>query len=418
MGIRLYVKLFSLRSYRFLLVGRLFSLMGIGVLQLAVIWDVMSYTHNNPLAVSGVVLIQALPFVLLGLYAGIKTDRWNAKTVMMYTEGGRVLIWVIIGILSVTDRLSIPVLLSAVFLDGLCGAFFSPAFRTITPRIVTGDLLQPANALLNVARDGTMIVGPAILALLLALLHSERDIFLFTASTYFVSVICIFLMSYLDNNQKHIRKAASWLDLLHKDLADMATTIRIIKDSGPIFGTMMANIISIVCNTVGWEVALPLLVKSNLGLTIVNYGEVVGALSFGSLIFGFLLGMVPIRRRLLATFVGILLWGIGLATIGFGHNLTFAIGGAILMALGQALQGLNIIVLLQQKYSEHVGSVFSGYHGLQYAGNVVGSMMAGPILAMLPASFVITFAGTLIVLIGLGGWVNSISAAGNFSKNS
>ena len=263
-----------------------------------------------------------------------------------------------------------------------------------------------------------MIVGPGILALLLALFHSDQNIFFFTAFTYFVSAICISIMSYRDNYQKDTEKMPSWLDSLHKDFADMATAIGIIKDSGPIFGAMMANIVSIVCNTVGWEVGLPLLVKSNLGLTIVNYGEVVGALSFGSLIFGFLLGMVPIRRRLLATFVGILLWGIGLATIGFGHNLTFAIGGAILMALGQALQGLNIIVLLQQKYSEHVGSVFSGYHGLQYAGNVVGSMMAGPILAMLPASFVITFAGTLIVLIGLGGWVNSISAAGNFSKNS
>ena len=141
MGINLYVKLLSLSSYRFLLIGRVFSLMGIGVLQLAVIWYVMSYTHSNPLAVSGVVLIQTVPFVLFGLYAGIKTDRWNAKKVMIYAETGRVLIWVFIGILSVTDRLSIPVLLSAVFLDGLCGAFFSPAFRTITPRIVTEDLL-------------------------------------------------------------------------------------------------------------------------------------------------------------------------------------------------------------------------------------------------------------------------------------
>ena len=108
MGINLYVKLFSLSSYRFLLLGRVCSLIGIGVLQLAVIWYVMSYTHNNPLAVSGVVLIQTLPFVLFGLYAGIKTDRWNAKKVMIYAEIGRVFIWVIIGILVIIDRLPIP----------------------------------------------------------------------------------------------------------------------------------------------------------------------------------------------------------------------------------------------------------------------------------------------------------------------
>ena len=272
--------------------------------------------------------------------------------------------------LSAVDRLPIAWLLFAVFLGGLYGSFFSPAFRAVRPKLVPRELLQPANALLNIARDGTLIVSPGILALLLMRFHSERDIFLFPALTYLVSAISLSPMGFSVNGKTDREKAVKWSESFREDFSDIVITIKIIGKAGPLFRAMVANIVSIVCNTVGWEVALPILVKSHLGPSIVNYGEIVGALSFGSVVFGFLLGMFPMNRRLPTIFVGISLWGIGLALIGVGHNLMFAVVGAILMALRQAFQGLYIIVLLQQTYSEHVASIFSGYHGLQYAGNV------------------------------------------------
>ncbi len=411
MGANLYAQLFSFHSYRFLLTARVSSRIGYGVLQLAAIWYVMSFSHNNPFAVSGLVFIQTIPFVLFGLYAGIKTDRWNAKGVMIGAETGRALIWAIAGVLSAVDRLPIVWLLFAIFLDGLCGSFFSPAFRAATPKLVPRELLQPANALLNIARDGTLIVSPGILALLLTLFHSERDIFLFPALTYLVSAISLSLMGFSVNSKIDRGKAVTWWESFRKDFSDIVTTIKIIAKAGQIFRAMIANIVSIVGNTVGWEVSLPILVRSHLGLSIVNYGEIVGALSFGSVVFGFLLGMFPMIRRLPTIFVGISLWGIGLALIGVGHNLMFAVVGAIVMALEQALQGLNIIVLLQQTYSEHVASIFSGYHGLQYAGNVLGSIVAGPILATIPVGSVITIGGGVIILVGISGWLQTLVVA-------
>ena len=74
-----------------------------------------------------------------------------------------------LGFLSVTDQLTIPIVLGLVVVYGAGQAVFQPAFSSITPAIVPADLLVQANSLAQLVRPFAMtLVGPLVGGVLIA----------------------------------------------------------------------------------------------------------------------------------------------------------------------------------------------------------------------------------------------------------
>jgi len=122
----------------------------------------MNRVSDSPLFLSLMSTVASLPFFFFTLPAGALADMIDRKKMMLFMT-----IWLAIaaGILAVCGWLHIInpwVLLGAVFLIGTGFAFYSPAWTSIQPEIVTNEELPSASTLGGLQLNISGIIGPAV----------------------------------------------------------------------------------------------------------------------------------------------------------------------------------------------------------------------------------------------------------------
>ena len=133
------------RSFRWLLASSWVTNLGDGITLAAGPLLVASETHN-PLAVAMAALLQRLPWLLFGLYAGVAADRLNRRTIVIVTGLVRVAILAMLTVSILTHRVDIGVVLAALFLFGVSEAFGDTTTATLLPMLVEKPDLGIANS--------------------------------------------------------------------------------------------------------------------------------------------------------------------------------------------------------------------------------------------------------------------------------
>lgn len=120
-----------------------------------------------PLAVSGLLLAQSLPMLLVRPLAGVFVDRWDTRRTMLRMDAIRV---VLVALLLVPVMLPLAPIwqLSAIYvvvlLASACGQFFSPALLALINDIVPQDDLPRASGLSEVTWSIVSVLGPPLAA--------------------------------------------------------------------------------------------------------------------------------------------------------------------------------------------------------------------------------------------------------------
>jgi MFS family permease len=109
-----------------------------------------------------------LPFLLIGLPAGVLLDRVNRKQVMITSDLSRALLIGVVVALAVANTLDYPVLYLAALLAGAFTVVFDIAYQSCLPSIVERDALVSANSRLELSRSGAQLVGPSVAGWLIA----------------------------------------------------------------------------------------------------------------------------------------------------------------------------------------------------------------------------------------------------------
>lgn len=52
------------------------------------IWFTMELTGNSPFYLSLMIMAETLPFIIFGIYGGVKAGKWNKKRVMVISDIG------------------------------------------------------------------------------------------------------------------------------------------------------------------------------------------------------------------------------------------------------------------------------------------------------------------------------------------
>ena len=133
------------RSFRWLLASSWVTNLGDGITLAAGPLLVASETHN-PLAVAMAALLQRLPWLLFGLYAGVAADRLNRRTIVIVTGLVRVAILAMLTVSILTHHVDIGVVLAALFLFGVSEAFGDTTTATLLPMLVEKPDLGIANS--------------------------------------------------------------------------------------------------------------------------------------------------------------------------------------------------------------------------------------------------------------------------------
>ena len=144
---------------------------------------------GSPLALGAVFITKMLPFALASPLAGLLTDRFDRRRLMIATDLLRAV--VVLGFLAVDHASDLPLLYGLITLQVVLGAVFFPARMASIPNITTPNQLAAANVLSAATWSVLLAVGAALGGLVTDWL-GVRAVFVLDSLSYCVSAIFIY----------------------------------------------------------------------------------------------------------------------------------------------------------------------------------------------------------------------------------
>ena len=124
---------------------------------------------DEPFLVALASILQQLPWLLFGLYAGVIADRLNRRRIIVVTNVARAIVLALLATTIMTGVISVPVVLAAMFLLGTSETFADTTTSTLLPMLVRSDDLGVGNARLRFGHITlNRLVAPPVGALLFA----------------------------------------------------------------------------------------------------------------------------------------------------------------------------------------------------------------------------------------------------------
>jgi DHA3 family tetracycline resistance protein-like MFS transporter len=378
-----------LRDFALLWTGMAISMVGDGVYVVAIAWQVYEIS-NRPSALALVGVAWSLPQVLLMLLSGALADRFNRRRLMIAGDLIRCAAIGTIGTLSITGRLTIPLVIGVVVVYGVGQAIFQPSFSAIVPTIVPGDLLVEANSLAQFVRPfSMMLLGPLIGGLLIAAFGAGWA-FVFDGGTFVFSALMILLM----RTRPEPRDADSGERLM----SEVVEGLRYVIAHRWLILAMVGATVSLLATWGPWETLVPYVIKNELHGGPTALGLVFGAGGLGSvaaaLFFG-QRGTLP-RRPVTALYLA---WAIAMfGTAGFG--LVTGVWQAMIVALAtEACITILVVIwytLVQRLVpNDLLGRVTSLDWMISIAGVPLSFAIVGPVASAIGARMTLVLGGIL-----------------------
>ena len=155
-------------GFRWLLASSWTSNLGDGIALAAGPLLVASLT-DDPRLVALAATLQWLPPLLFGLFAGALADRVDRRLLVITVDALRAAVLVVLALVVLTDRVSIGIVLVALFAVGIAEVFADNTSQTLLPMLVSRDDLAVANSRLQAGFiTVNQLAGPPLGAALFA----------------------------------------------------------------------------------------------------------------------------------------------------------------------------------------------------------------------------------------------------------
>jgi len=181
------------RDFRLLFGGQAISVVGDALFPVALAFAVIELS-DSPTSLGLVLAAQAVPLAVLVLVGGVVGDRLSRRRVMIASDLARAAVQAAAAALLIAGVAELWHLAVLAALYGAAEAFFRPAAAGLVPRLVPGERLQQANALIAVSQSGGLVLGPALAGVLIALLGPGSAIAI-DAATFVASAACLWAMA-------------------------------------------------------------------------------------------------------------------------------------------------------------------------------------------------------------------------------
>ena len=135
----------------------------------------------------------ALSVALCVLIGGVVADRVSRQLTMLVSDVIRGVVQAVGAVLLITDHATVPLFALLMVVFGAAEAFFRPAMLGLIPQVVEPGEEQPANALLALTQNVSMVVAPAFAGVLIAVLGAGGSLAV-DAGTFAVSAVSLALL--------------------------------------------------------------------------------------------------------------------------------------------------------------------------------------------------------------------------------
>jgi MFS family permease len=173
--------------------GETISQLGTQITFLALPLTAILLLEATPFQVGLLGTFEFLPFILVGLPAGVWVDRLRRKPILIAGDLGRVIALGSIPIAYELGMLHIAQLYVVAFVTGVFTVFFDVAYQSYLPSLVDRDQIVDGNAKLEISRSGAQLAGPGLAGALIQALTAPVAI-LADAISYLGSAVFVFLI--------------------------------------------------------------------------------------------------------------------------------------------------------------------------------------------------------------------------------
>jgi predicted MFS family arabinose efflux permease len=391
--------------FRWLLASSWVSNAGDGIALAAGPLLVASQT-SNATYVAMAALLQRLPWLLFGLYAGVLADRLDRRLVVMTADVLRALVLVVLVVSVATDRVNIAVVLVVMFLLGTAETFADTTTVALTPMVVGKRDLGIANArIMGGFIVANQLAGPPIGAALFA----AGTAWPFAAQAVLVALGVVLVSRVVLPRHGVDRRAAPT-----RVLDDIREGWRWLRHSPPVRTLALTIVTFNITFGCAWAV-LVLYSRDRLGLGEIGFGLITTVSALGGLVgtaaYGWLerhLGLALIMRvgLVIETLTHLVL---ALTTWAWLALVVFFVFGAHAFVWGTT----STSVRQRAVPTEMQGRVGSVYMLGVMGGMVAGAAIAGPLANRwgITAPFWFAFGGSAVILALIWGQLGHIAHA-------
>jgi MFS family permease len=320
---RTFVSLKRHHNYRLFFFGQLTSVAGTWMQNIALAWVVVQLEpHSRGLALGALAMCRFGPFTLLGLAAGVVTDRFDNRRTVIVTQSVQMFFSAVLAVVTLVGHVHLWQIYVIAALSGVALVFDAPARQNLTFQLVGRDELPNAVALNSSLFNTARIFGPALAGVLIAAFGAGWCFAINAAS--FLAVLGSLLAMRVSElfPLADRRRPTLWRGTREGfRYARRNRTVWVIL--------MMMVIFSSIC--FNFNILLPLLAKNTLSAGPRTFGIISACFGAGALI-GALSAAAIARARWRVMFIGAAGFGITELLIAPVHST--ALAGALLFVCG------------------------------------------------------------------------------------
>lgn len=340
-------------------------------------------------------LFQFVPLAILTPVAGWAADRFERRSVAIFSNLIDLLIAAALGWFTWTDALTLPLLFGLAALHGVARVFSGPAMSAIAPNIVPPAVLPRAIAMSSIAWQSASVIGPAAGGLIYAA-HP--------AAVYVFAAVLLALSAFTLSRVRRVQPPPA--EVRRHPLREMVDGLQFVWTERFLLGTITLDLFAVLL--AGATAMFPVFARDILDAGPEGAGLMRAAVAFGSVAVAVGLAIRPIERN-----VGVkMLWAVavfGATTIGFGFSTSLLLSLVLLVVMGAA-DMFSVFVrgtLIQLNTPDHMRGRVSAASGLAIsASNELGEMRAGAMAAALgPIGAVVIGGAGAIGVTALWAWL-------------
>lgn len=391
----------GVRNFRLYFMAMLASNTGTWMQRIAQDWLVLSLSNGSGTTLGITLALQFGPVLLFSLLGGTLADRLRRRSLLMVTQGLMGGLAVVLGLLSLSGNVTVPIVYAFSLALGIVSALDNPARQAFVSEMVGREQLTNAVALNSATFNLGRIVGPAIAGIMLATM-SEGWVFLLNGAMFAVSVLLMWLLRtselpapMLDSERESARFREGLTYLRHR--ADLVLVL----------------LVTFAVGTFGFNFPLTLAVmaREEFGGSASLFGIFSSALAAGGLV-----GSLLAARRGAPSIRLVVLAALSFAVLEVGASLMptpMSFGIALLLVGFAALTFSNSAQSYLQLRTDRTmrGRILGFYLLVFFGGTPIGAPLLGMIGDQFGARWTLLLGGIGVVVVAAGSAVMLMSRA-------
>ncbi len=353
-------------------------------------WVVYNLT-NSPLMLGLVNFAGLLPVLPISLLAGVLSDRFPRRKLIIITESVLMMQAFIMAALIYTNTIQVWQVILLSFVLGAASAMEQPARLALVVDMVGREDLNNAVALNSSGNNTARIVGPAIAGLIVAG-TGEAACFFINGISY-IAVIAALFAIHMDEEPK-TRKSLQVVGSLKDGFSYM-------MDSKIILGLLfIVSVASFL--TIPYIALMPVFARDNLNLGADGLGFLLTAVGIGAILGALLVALMRAGKRGSWLLIANILGPLFLIIFALSHQYWLSL---LLVSMVGASNSMRLTLansLTQMNTADdYQGRVMSIFNLLFNGMSRVGALIIGGLAEFITTSWALSISAFLSLLIGL-----------------